>query len=247
MRTRVIPVILFIFLINYASGQATSRVNKYSTGIEIDAGHSFPNYKKNQDRWKGSFYPAGALTISIRNRINRHWQTDLGIGITGYALVNSGPYDNYVLDFASPHLVSSIQYIKITGKTKENFVRLKSGMQLGYTQEFSESFDSYEVTVNGDDPIYFFLRPEIGIRNKFKNKLNGFNLGYELGVFYRYNLNGLGRAEFLEPDYLTIVQPKGDIIGMYFNIVFPVGRQKMKIEVDNKKSDKKIISRPSFE
>ena len=246
MRITCVLVIALIFCADSLSGQIGSRINKYSIGIEIDAGHSFPNFKTTQNRWKGSFYPAGALSISLRNRINRNWQTDVGIGITGYALINNGPYDNYILDFASPHLTTGIQYIKFKGRTKEKIIRLKSGMQLGYTKEFTETFSDYNVKVIGRDPVYFFLRPEIGIRNNFKNRINGFRLAYELGVFYRYTLNGLGSAQFSEKDHVTIVQPKGDIIGFYFNVVFPAGKQKMKIENKKDKSNEQADGRPSF-
>ena len=91
-------------------GQKTTKINKYSVGIEIDVGHSFPNFDKEQEQWKGTFYPAGGINVLFVNRINQKWITDLGVGITGYALTNQGSVDNYVLEFASPTISSGISY-----------------------------------------------------------------------------------------------------------------------------------------
>jgi len=174
MKKVLFIAIIFLFCSINVNAQKTRRINKYSIGIEIDAGHSSPSFNKEQNRWKGSFYPTGALTLSFRNRINQHWQSDLGIGLTGYALVNKGPFDNYILNFSSPHLATSIQYIKTTNKKMENFVRLKTGMQLGYKGEFTEIFESYTATIKGTNPIIFFISPEIGIRKQFRIKNNRF-------------------------------------------------------------------------
>jgi hypothetical protein len=229
MKATSVWLVLMFFLSAQAHGQRITRISKYSIGIDLDAGQSFPNYSMEQSRWKGSFYPAGALTVSVRNRINAHWQSDLGIGMTGYALFNKGPYDSYVLDLASPHVVSGMQYIKSGANGVENYVRFASGMQLGYKGRFTEKFQNYEVKVEGNDPLYFFIRPEIGIRDQFRKKLNGIQMGYELGAFFRKNMNPLGSAEFSDQEGSVVAQPEGDIFGMYFHVLFAVGGKKVKI------------------
>lgn len=246
MKNLLALTLLISLLSNNSMAQSQVVINKYSIAIDIDAGHSFPNFNKPQDRWKASFYPAGAITISLRGRLSNHWQTDLGLGITGYALVNKGPVDKYVLDFASPHLTTGIRYAERKGNRNEKFIGLKTGMQLGYTQSFTEEFSTYQVTISGNDPLYFFLRPEIGLRNSLNKRVNGFNLSYEFGTFFRYNLNYLGSAKFDEPANTTTITPRGNIIGMYFNIVFPAGRQKMKVILDEKRRKSNKISRPSL-
>ena len=47
-------LIISILIPAIVIGQKTTKINKYSVGIEIDVGHSFPNFDKEQEQWKGN-------------------------------------------------------------------------------------------------------------------------------------------------------------------------------------------------
>lgn len=209
------------------NSQRTSTINKYSFGIEIDVGHSFPNFSEDQDRWRGMFYPAGALHVLLVNRLNQNWITDIGVGVTGYALTNRGRADKYVLDFASPHISTGISYNFQKATGKENFVKLTTGVQLGYRGAFIDEFETYKVTIQGKSKLYQFIKPEIGVRRYFRKGMKGsrYKMAYEFGTYFRYNLNTLGTAKIEEPDFAVTLEPRGNIIGGYFKILFPAGRR----------------------
>lgn len=220
----LIPVILI--------GQQSTKINKYSIGLEIDIGHSFPNFDKEQDRWKGTFYPAGGINLLFVSRINQKWIADLGIGITAYALTHKGSVDHYVIDFASPTISSGISYNFQKRQGQENFIKLTSGFQLGYQGTFEDEFETYTVKIEGKNRLYPFIRPEIGIRKYFKQKMKGsrYKMAYEFGAYFRYNLNTLGTAKISEHDFEVTLEPRGNIIGAYFKILFPAGQKRIKIK-----------------
>jgi hypothetical protein len=234
----LIPIILV--------GQRTTKINKYSVGIEIDLGHSFPNFDKEQDHWKGAFYPAGGINVVFVNRINKNWISDLGVGITGYSLTNKGSVDNYVLDFASPTISSGISYNFINRRGQENFIKLTSGFQMGYQGTFIDEFESYSVRIEGKHKLYQFIRPEIGIRRYFKQKIKGarYKMAYEFGAYFRYNFNYLGSATIREVDFETTIKPRGNIIGGYFKILFPVGKKRVRIKQESRDETAPIIYSP---
>lgn len=225
-------VALSILIPSMLFAQKTKRINKYSIGIEMNIGHSFPNFDIEQEHWKATFYPAGALNVMFVNRINQHWITDLGIGITGYALANKGSVDNYVLDFASPTISSGISYNFLNNEGQEHFIKLTSGFQLGYQGEFVEKFETYTVKVESKNAIYPFIRPEIGFRKNLKQRMKGsrYSLAYEFGTFFRFNLNTLGTAQINETGFQVIIEPRGNIIGGYFKILFPSGKKTIKMK-----------------
>ncbi len=236
----LIPVIVI--------GQKTNKINKYSVGIEIDIGHSFPNFDKEQERWKGTFYPAGGINVLFINRINQNWITDLGVGITGYALTNKGNVDNYVLDFASPTISSGISYNFPNRQGQENFLKLTSGFQLGYRGTFIDEFEDYTVRIEGKNKLYQFIRPEIGIRRYFKQKMKGtrYKMAYEFGTYFRYNLNTLGTATIEETDFEVTLKPSGNIIGVYFKVLFPAGKKRIRIKPQKEKELPPIIYNPRY-
>lgn len=248
MEMKLILLAILILIPAILIGQKTTKINKYSIGIEIDIGHSFPNFDKVQERWKGSFYPAGGLNILFVNRINQKWITDLGVGITGYALTNKGSVDNYVLDFVSPTISTGISYNFLNRHGQENFVKLTSGFQLGYQGAFTDEFETYSFTIEGKNKLYQFIRPEIGIRRYFKHKMKRFRykMAYEFGTFFRYNFNALGMATINEHDFEVTLKPRGNIIGGYFKVLFPVGTKRIGIQQNREGKLPRIIYSPRF-
>ena len=233
-----------VMMPNFLIGQKSTEDNKYWVGIEMDIGHSFPNFDKDQSRWKGTFYPAGGLNLLFVNRLNQRWITDLGVGITGYALTNKGSVDNYVLDFASPQISSGLSYNFQNRKGQENFIKLAGGLQLGYQGKFIDEFETYKITIEGNNVLYQFIRPEIGIRRYFKQRMKGsrFKMAYEFGTFFRYNLNILGTVLIQENDFQVTLEPKGNIVGAYFKILLPAGKKRIefKQQIPADKKEKRI-------
>ncbi|MEZ5172270.1 MAG: hypothetical protein R2850_01835 [Bacteroidia bacterium] len=221
-----------------------SLIGKYMLGIEINAGHSFPDFDIEQDRWKAGFYPAGGINLSLSNRLSKNWILDLGVGVTGYALNNNSRFDHYVLDFSSPLLISGISYNFKGYKNRMSFVKMSTGAQLAYKGSFADQFENYSVTITGVNKAYYFLRPEIGIRNKLNKKIGraAMKVSYELGTFFRFNLNPLGSARIEESksDFVVTLTPRGNIIGFYFKLLFPLGKQQIR-NYDSEKKSKSIM------
>ncbi len=228
--------------------QSLSKINQYAIGIAVDVGHSFPNFDRVQNRWKGTFYPSGGIAVLFSNRVHQHWIVEAGLGITGYALTNKGRTDSYILDFASPLITSGISYHQSKSLGHENFIRLSGGVQLGYRGTLVDVFDTYSVTIQGEQQWYPFIRPEIGIRRSFGQKMKGsrFKMAYELGTFFRYNLDALGTATITENDFQVILQPSGHIMGTYFKILFPVGKKRMSQKPPKEKALPPIIYNPRY-
>ncbi len=245
---RSILLIMTILIPAVLIGQKTNKINRYSVGIEIDIGHSFPNFDKEQERWKGTFYPAGGINVLFVNRINQNWISDLGVGITGYALANRGSVDNYVLDFASPTISSGISYNFLNRQGQENFIKLTSGFQLGYQGAFTDEFDNYTVKIEGKHNLYQFIRPEIGIRRYFKQRMKGsrYKMAYEFGTYFRYNLNTLGSVKIEEDNFEVTLEPRGNIIGGYFKILFPAGKKRVRVKQQKEKELPPIIYNPRY-
>jgi len=105
--------------------------HKFNIGIDVSIGHSFPDYSSNS-RWKGIFYPVGGLNVLVTSRMGNHFQSELGIGLSGFALVNKGPYDNYVFDYVVPQIFAGIQYVRLIHGHFGSFIRLNSGIQPSY-------------------------------------------------------------------------------------------------------------------
>lgn len=243
---KVILLTLSLWIPFLLTGQKITSVSKYFIGMEIDIGHSFPNFDIEQDRWKATFYPAGGLTVLFSNRINERWMADLGLGITGYALTNRGSVDHYVLDFLSPTFSSGISYSMQNHPGQENFIKLTSGFQVGYQGKLLEEFDLYTVEIEGKNTLYPFIKPEIGIRRYSRYRMKGsqFKMAYEFGVFFRYNLRTLGMAKIQEKDLEVTLEPSGNIIGGSFKILFPAGGKRVRLQGEKAKTFPSIIYNP---
>lgn len=46
-------------------GQKSIKVNKYTVGVEMDLGHTFPHFESEQDRWKATFYPTYGINPPV--------------------------------------------------------------------------------------------------------------------------------------------------------------------------------------
>jgi hypothetical protein len=219
------------FCINFTlNAQKNSQNNKYAIGLEVSLGHSFPNFTNDQDLWSAGLYPSGSLTASLMRRFNQHWSSSLGLGLTAYFLTNHGPVDKYILDFASPHFTSSFAYTFRNTKGQENFLRLTNGLQLGYQGTLVDQFEAYTVVIEGQDLFYYFLRPEIGIRRYFKQKMKGsrFQMAYEVAAFFNYHINPLGTVQIYETDQIISLEPRGSVMGVYVKFLFPSGRERIR-------------------
>ena len=155
-----------------------------------------------------------------------------GLGLTGFWMENRGPYDNYILDFASPALTAGLQYLWRNHFDKESFVRLGGGMQVGYDEAFVESFEGYEVQISSDQPVYYFVRPEIGFRKitKFKTKTSRYPVQYEMGSYICHYFNGLGEVVFVEDDFVAPSRPRGFTLGVFFRVLLPYGNETAKVD-----------------
>jgi hypothetical protein len=241
---------LVIILLGTSSlnGQNPKWLNKYSIGIEVAIGHSFPDFDKEQERWIGTFYPAGAISLVLSNRINKNWIIDGGVGLTGYALNNKGPKDKYILDFASPSLSTGVSYNFKNYSGREFFAKMSIGGQLGYRGNFVDVYDAYQVEVRGNEVVYPFIRPEIGFRHYLKNRNKGsrYKTALEIGTYFRYNLNRLGVVTIQEPDFKLVLEPSGNIIGTYCRVLFPTGNKRVNMERNTKSVIPPIIYNPRF-
>ncbi|MBR9922064.1 MAG: hypothetical protein GYB31_14590 [Bacteroidetes bacterium] len=242
-----IALLLILFPL-LACCQNRHNSNKYSIGIRVDAGHSFPNFSNTSSDWKGTFYPAGGINLMLVRRFNQNWTAGLGAGVAGYALTNRGPIDKYILDFASPTLTTEIGYIFMTTHNREGFLRLSGGIQLAYQKVFEDQFETYTVSIEGENLLLYFIQPELGIRRYFKQKMkvSRFKTAYEFGVFFRYNFNRLGTATISSSDYEVVLTPSGNIMGAYFKILFPIGNKRFEAKPKKEKPLPPIIYNPRF-
>lgn len=233
MRTIYLSI-LFIFLgTQLLFAQKSKRVSKNHFGFELSLGTTFPHFDLEQDQWKALYYSGNSFTFLWSNRLNRHWIADFGIGVSTYLMFNQGPVDLYILDFISPHFMTGISYNQTINRNKESFYKISFGSQLGYRGELTQTFKTYKVEIESKNQFYFFVRPEVGIRNKFKKKIKNspFQLSYELGTFFRLNFNRLGKATFTQDDLKFSIRPKGDVIGIYFKLLIPAGKRKVKLKI----------------
>ncbi len=238
-------IILFPIL---GFGQSTTKINKYSCGLEIDFGHSFTTIESDKNRWSSKFNPAATLNVLFVNRINQNLMVDLGIGFTTYGLIFKGPIDRYIIDFASPHISTGLSYNFRNRKGNESCLKLGTGCQLGYESTFVDEFETYKVIIQGKNKFYYFIKPEIGYRKYFKKRMRGskYKSAYEFGTYFRYNLNTLGTVTIQETDSDIKFDPRGSIFGVFFKFLFPVGRKRFKINNPPQKELPPIIYNPRF-
>lgn len=229
-------VLLGFFLLFFNAqnlfAQKTKRINKWSVGLAIDVGHTFPHFDRPQNRWKAPRYPTGSMTGIVANRLTQKWIVEAGIGGTLYWMVHKGPVDKYILDYASPHFISGISYNMLTKKRQEQFFKLSGGMQVGYQGEFVDEFETYTILVEGQNRILKFIRPEIGIRRFSTKRAKGTRdkIAFEYSLFFRYNFDKLGLVKIEEEDFEVYLNPRGNIVGASFRLVFPTGSKRMKVK-----------------
>lgn len=228
--SRFCLLLFLLFLSHFLAAQKTGRNNRYALGMEIGLGTSFPNFTTDQDSWSAGLYSSGNMTVSLARRFNQRWSAEAGLGMTAYILSNRGPVDNYILDFASPHLCGGLVYNFWNRKNQENFVRLRGGLQLAYQGMIVDEFESYTVIIKGEELFYYFVQPEIGIRRYSKQKMKGskFKIAYELAAFYNHRFNPLGTVDIYQIDQTISLIPRGSVIGASIRFLFPTGIEKIK-------------------
>ncbi|MCI5058696.1 MAG: hypothetical protein MRY83_21470 [Flavobacteriales bacterium] len=204
-------------------------ISKFGFGIEMTGGHSFPDFDE-QSRWSGSFYPTGGVSLFLINRNNKWLQSEIGLGLIGYALSNKGPYDSYYLNFTVPHLNLGFKYFNNPNDDRASFVGATIGSQLLFKGSLSEQYEHYNVLINNNRAITYFIKPNVGYRSTLKLKKNGMKkmINYELDVFFRCNLTKLGTVTFVENNSITITKPNGNIIGFDFRLIFPYGKKRIR-------------------
>ncbi len=225
---KTLVILSIIFCLGGFAQHLTVPKNEFQ--LEIGVGHSFPSFEEKQDVWKGTFYPAGHLSVGVGHSFSPQFQVFMAYGISGYALVNKSEFGRYVLDFASPMVLLGVRYYQQHTKRRGYFYRLSGGAQLGYRGTYAEQFQTYSVFSESSDNFYSFVRPEIGMRFTAKNKLQGhkYKYSFEVATFFRYNFNRLGTATFQSRNSVAIANPKGDVIGLVFRYVIPYGTKRIK-------------------
>ncbi|MEL7220742.1 MAG: hypothetical protein AAGJ93_05445 [Bacteroidota bacterium] len=233
LRSAGLSLLLLLGGTSNIAAQRNAKLTKYQVAAIIEFGSAFPNYEPaNQLRWQPGVYAAGAITLEGIQRLNLHWQLIAGLGLSPYLLNNNGPDDNYSLDFISPHFRLGAGYLSSKKQRGHHYLmQLMMGAQLGYTKTLVEEFETYQVEITGGKPFYYFTRAEWGVRWPWQKRYQRglpkpFN---EVGIFYRYNFNGLGTARFTGSDYILDMKPSGNILGGYFRVVLPAGRKKVKL------------------
>ena len=230
MKKHLTAVIIFLSAIAILSAQRMRKTNKYAFTATANIGQVIPGYVTTQDRWKAGFHLAWGFDIGAEMRLDEHWSAGAGLGLQFFWMDNKGPYDHYTLDFFSPTFTTGIQYLWQSQNGKESFFRLNGGMQIGYDTSFVETFDDYQVEITSNDPIYFFVRPEIGFRKAtaWKTKTSRYPISYEMGSYVRYFFNGLGNVDFVENTLITPSKPSGFTLGIFARVLMPYGNRSVK-------------------
>lgn len=239
MGIKIKYLLVFLFVLGnccYTLAQKTRQTAKFHIGIETNIGTTFPNFVTEKEKWQPTVYAAWEARLSVLMRFSQHWSGDIGVGLSGYAMGNKTINDRYTLDFFSPSLLLGLQYSTSISKKSEGFLGLSIGGQQGYNDSFTEVFEDYTVVSSSTDLSYFFIRPQIGIRKEMETKRKKkFPISYEYGVYFRYNVNGLGKAEFTHTDnYIEILQPKGHVSGVFFKVLFPSSNTKIRLKTKEK-------------
>ncbi|MEO1258869.1 MAG: hypothetical protein AAFZ15_08720 [Bacteroidota bacterium] len=232
MKNQLLLLLLFLFSVDFLCAQRMRKTNKFAFVTSANIGQTLPGYTTDQDRWKAGLHLSWGFNIGAAMRLSEHWSIDGGLGLTGFWMSNRGPYDNYILDFASPAVTAGLQYIWRHHYFKESFFRLAGGVQLGYEESFIETFEGYLVQISSDQPVYYFARPEIGFRKtlNIKSKVSRYPLQYEAGSFCRYYFNGLGEVIFIEDNFSTPSKPRGFTFGIFFRLLIPYGNENVRMK-----------------
>ncbi len=204
--------------------------NKHGVGMELFIGHSYPNFQSNQTFWKAGLYGAGGMHISWEERMTQKFLLNAGLGLSAYALKNKGPVDDYILDYASPHMMLGGKYLIDSKRNGEGVFGVSLGGQLSYKGTINDNFDLYSVSIQGSRSLTYFVRADLGIRKYFDRSFNRAKPAYEFGTFFRYNLTSLGTARFASNSYDVILEPKGHVMGLYARVYVSSGRARFRLE-----------------
>ena len=221
--------------------QKSRKINRNSFVIDIDTGLSYADFNENQTEWRPFVYPTLSLSLMANVRLNARIDVDYGLGGTLYYLINKSDTDRYVLDFASPYAIAGVGYNFMQTNRQECYLKFQGIVQLGYNDILKEVFDSYEVQVESRSEFYYSIKAQFGIRKfvKRKSKKRNQKTADEYGVMFRYSLQDLGTATFIEDRLQTAISPVGHIGGVYYKIMLNYGGKKIKRKA-NKVKEKEV-------
>lgn len=240
------PLILFSITSFNSLAQKTRKTPKFHIGIETHFGTTFPNFITEKEIWKPRIYSSWGGSLSVLMRFNKNWSGDIGFGIEQYTMVNRMPKDRYNLGFFSPSLSSGLQYAFSISKKGEGFFGVSVGAQVGYNEMLVEVFDTYAVIASSNNRYYYFIKPRLGIRKVLGKKKRKNPISCEYGPYFRYNFNGLGRAEFIHDNYVEILEPRGHVMGFSFKVLFPSSTTMVRIKTKERENRKKELDSTIF-
>jgi len=232
--------------------QKSKKISQNTFAIDVDTGLSFADFNEGQSQWRPNFYPTLSLSLLGNRRLNARFDVDYGAGGTFYYLINRGPVDKYVLDFASPYIIAGLGYSFMQTHRQENFVKIQAIAQLGYNDVYRDVFEAYTVDVESSSKYYYSIKAQFGKRRFMKrgSKKKMKKVADEYGVMFRFSLQNLGTATFVGDNYTNVVSPTGDIGGFYYRILFDYGGKKVKRNARQKQEKMKevppVIFNPRF-
>ncbi len=188
--------------------------------------------------------PVFTLNIIGNHRINNRLDVDYGVGGTFYYLINRGPVDKYILDFATPHLVAGLGYNFHQTRNQELFVKLLSIVQRGYNGTFTDEFEEYRVDISSLAKYHYAIGFRAGWKTYFKKKAKQKSQlsASECGMNLRFPFKNLGDVVFTGDNYQTTISPDGDIAGVYYKLYFAAGNKKVKVK--SRKEEEEILLPP---
>lgn len=238
-------ILVCLILVFGSSLKAQQKLSKHAIGLSIKAAHLFPNYLSNNENWRGTFYPSGSISLSYNYRFSSAWQSNAGIGLHGFGLINKGIYDRYTFDFVTPQLFLGIQRIFPTQHSFDGFAKATFGANFVPLHPFTETTLNYKATITPAKALNPYLDVSIGITNQFKNKIGNARqkLTWETGVSFTYQPNPFGTVAFESQNSTSIAAPTGTSFGMYFKLYFPTGKstvsaKRKKVAKMKKKKDR---------
>lgn len=220
-------ILYFIGLCQEVFAQQKRKVNRFACSLSVHTGQVIPGFTTDQDRWKAGLHFGWGFQVAAEMRVKEHWSVGGGLGLNGFWLNNKGPFDHYIIDFASPTAAAGVQYLWRTDVNKESYIRLNGGIQMGYNDTITEIYEGYTVQISSQYPVFYFARPEVGFRKttRLKTKSSRFPLQYEWGAYWLYYFNGLGDVLFVEANHQTSARPRGLSLGIFFRMLIPYGNE----------------------
>lgn len=155
MKCEVLQALLWSLFGFITDLKAQTPIPEITISTEFSPGTTFPNFIGNKNGWNAKLYLAGAFSVLLSKRLNKHWDAFVGIGMSAYRMNNRGKVDDYLMDFTSPHLLSGIGYYKNTYNQTQSFIKLSAGSQLGYRGELNDYYENYAVKSRGNGLFYF--------------------------------------------------------------------------------------------